>query len=65
MLMTGADMQCEPWGKVLITFDHPSPHPGEGSLSMKQQDYQIADLILALSLFVALLLTSSGRTPGF
>jgi|GEM_PF-2605239 len=31
---------------------------------MKQQEYQLTDLLLALSLFIALLVTASGRIPG-
>jgi len=31
---------------------------------MNHQEYQLTDLLLALSLFVALLVTSSGQIPG-
>lgn len=31
---------------------------------MNTQEFQIADLLLALSLFLALLITSSGHLPG-
>jgi hypothetical protein len=32
---------------------------------VKNQDYQITDLLLALALLVVLLIGSSGRLPGF